>query len=321
MLGKSKKMEFRTKIPIKVSENKISHQSNLLLLGSCFAENMGDKFKYHKFSSFTNPFGIIFNPISLEKIITRCINKNYFNEKDIFFHNDLWHCFEIHSSLSKSNKEDFLNSINEIVGLTHEQIKKMSHCIITLGTSWVYRRFYLWEIVANCHKMPQKDFEKILLETDEISKAILTIVFSIQEINPYCELIFTVSPVRHIKDGFVENTTSKSHLITSLQGMINLSNCDAEYFPAYEIMMDELRDYRFYNEDMLHPNKVAIDYIWNRFSDTYFSKETQKINLEIEVIQKGLEHKPFNSQTESHQKFIGKLQDKIDKLASHNIKF
>lgn len=281
-----------------------------MLLGSCFAENMGNKFDYFKFQSITNPFGIIFNPVSLEKLIRRAVENRTFTENDIFFHNELWHCFEVHSELSNSDKDAFLDSLNDLIRSTNQQLNDSTHIIITLGTSWVYRNIESNEIVANCHKVPQKQFTKELLSISQTEESLQNIVSFIHSVNPNCNFIFTVSPVRHIKDGFVENTLSKAHLIAAVHSSIPQLP-SSNYFPSYEIMLDELRDYRFYTEDMLHPNQTAIDYIWIQFFENYISESEFGLMNEICTIQKGLQHRPFNPDTESHQKFLKNLKTKM----------
>lgn len=306
-------MLFTTKIPVQKSSFPIDYDSKIMLLGSCFAENMGNKFDYFKFQATTNPFGIIFNAVSLEKLIRRAVQNRKFTENDIFFHNDLWHCYEVHSELSNSDKDAFLESLNDIIRSTNKQLNDSTHIIITLGTSWVYRNIESNEIVANCHKVPQKQFTKELLSINQTEESLQNIISLIHSINPNCNFIFTVSPVRHIKDGFVENTLSKAHLVAALHSSISqlLSSC---YFPAYEIMMDELRDYRFYAEDMLHPSQTAIDYIWIQFFENYISESHFGLMNEICSIQKGLQHRPFNPNTESHQKFLNQLDLKIQTI-------
>jgi hypothetical protein len=306
-------LQFSTKIPIQKCNFPIDYDSKILLLGSCFAENIGKKFDYFKFQSTTNPFGIIFNAVSLEKLIRRAVENRTFTENDIFYHNELWHCYEVHSELSHPYKEEFLNNLNLILETTKNQINSLSHCIITLGTSWVYRNIESNEIVANCHKVPQKHFRKELLSINQTEESLQNIVSLVHSVNPNCHFIFTVSPVRHIKDGFVENSLSKAHLVSSIFHALQVPPMGAEgaYFPSYEIMMDELRDYRFYAEDMLHPNQTAIDYIWEQFVTSTISEECKSLMIEIENVQKSLAHKPFNPNSESHQKFIKNLDLKI----------
>ena len=309
-------MNFTTKIPIQKYNHPITYDSKIMLLGSCFAESMGNKFEYFKFQNTTNPFGIIFNPVSLAKLIERSAQKEFYTEEDIFFHNDLWQCYEVHSELSHPDKELFLSNLNSIVELTHRHIGSLTHCIITLGTSWVYRNIETNVIVANCHKVPQKQFVKELLSPEIIAQSIESILFTISVVNPNCNFVFTVSPVRHLKDGFAENTLSKSHLIAALHKTITHHPSPISYFPSYEIMMDELRDYRFYAEDLLHPNQMAIDYIWIQFFENYISESEFGLMNEICEVQRALQHRPFNPNTESHLKFLEHLNLKIDKIKS-----
>jgi len=290
-------------------------------LGSCFAENMADKFDYFKFQNTVNPFGIIFNPISIEKLISRVVNKQQFTENDVFFHKERWHCYEVHSELSNPNKEAFLDNLNALLEVTNQQITQSTNTIITYGTSWIYKLKTTNEVVANCHKVPHNQFEKEILSVEIIEKSMQNTIDLIRKVNPNCHFIFTVSPVRHIKDGFVENQRSKAHLITAMHQII--ANCHPErsrgnlavnYFPSYEIMMDELRDYRFYANDMLHPSQMAIDYIWERFFMTQIDEANHSIMEAVCSIQKALQHKPFHSNSESHQKFLDGIHQKIKAL-------
>lgn len=289
-----------------------------MLLGSCFAENMGDKFAYFKFQSSTNPFGIIFNVVSLEKLVKRSVENKKFTENDIFFHNDLWHCYEVHSQLSNPDKNELLTQLNNLINLTNKQISEATHVLITLGTSWVYRLRQAQpdksSIVANCQKVPQKEFTKELLSAEQIEQSLQNIVSNITSVNTNAKFIFTVSPVRHSKDGFFENNVSKAHLLSALHNIVTPSLSKCNYFPSYEIMMDELRDYRFYANDMLHPSQQAIDFIWIKFFENYVNEKEFQTMQEVCNIQKGLQHRPFNPNTSSHQQFLKSLNQKIIKL-------
>jgi len=309
-------MQFRTQIPISKSNNPIDYNSKILSVGSCFAENMAEKFDYFKFQNETNPFGIIFNPVSIEKLFRRVCEQDFYQEKDVFFHNERWHSFEVHSDLSNADRQELLETLNKAISETNKQLKEATHIIITLGTSWIYRNLESEEIVANCHKVPQKQFSKELLSVEVIQKSIQNTINLIQTLNSEINFIFTVSPVRHTKDGFVENQLSKSHLFSALHSTLNTEHLKltTEYFPSYEIMMDELRDYRFYAEDMLHPNQIAIDYIWKLFSENYISQESTLVMQEVDEIQKSLRHRSFNPESEQHQKFLAKLHQKINLL-------
>ena len=307
-------MNFTTKIPITQNANPIDYNSKIVSFGSCFAENMGDKLCYYKFQTQVNPFGIIFNPFSIEKLIERVVLQRYFTKDDIFFFNERWHCYEVHSELSDADSEVFLSKLNQILSDTQKQLQQATHIIITYGTSWVYRHIETNAIVANCHKVPQKQFSKELLSIDSIQKSIQNTVSLIATLNPKCNFIFTVSPVRHLKDGFVENQVSKAHLIAAIYATTNTKQQTLNYFPSYEIMMDELRDYRFYADDMMHPSPMAIDYIWERFAATQIDANAIATMELVQTIQKGLAHRPFNPNSESHQKFEANLKEKIATL-------
>ncbi|MGH2665664.1 GSCFA domain-containing protein [Flavobacterium sp.] len=314
-------MQFSTTIPIPNHPFPISYSSKIISLGSCFAENIGEKLEYFKFQNTVNPFGIIFNPVSIEKIIRKALAKERFTPTDVFFHNEAWHSFDVHSQCSHPDKEQLLSNLNTILESAHTQITEATHILITLGTAWVYRNN--GAIVANCHKVPQKQFTKELLSTETIQYNLNNTIALLTEANPKAHILFTVSPVRHIKDGFVQNQQSKSHLIAALHAVLNSESERLAYFPSYEIMMDELRDYRFYAEDMLHPNQLAIDYIWERFIETVISSEAFSTMEAVDAIQKALAHRPFNPNSESHQKFLQNLNQKINTLALQfpNMKF
>ena len=307
-------MKLQTEIPLtKQLYNQIDYSSKLLLLGSCFSENIGEKFSYFKFQSTINPYGILFHPVAIENLITRSVNKDYYSENDLYFNNEQWSCLDAHSKLNKTSKEELLNELNTQLDETHNQLKVSNHLIITLGTSWVYRHIDTDKIVANCHKIPQKQFLKELLSADEIAESLEAIVSLVKSINPKISFLFTVSPVRHIKDGFIENTQSKAHLLTAIHKIIEPRK-QMYYFPSYEIMMDELRDYRFYNADMIHPSLVAIDYIWEKFKRVWLSEDALETSEIVASIQAKKAHRPFHPNSQAHQEFLSKLQKDIESL-------
>lgn len=301
-------MQFSTKVPVIKSPVPIDYHSRMVSLGSCFAVNIAEKFSYYKFQSSVNPFGILFHPMAIHEVVRRAVHNENFTETDIFFHNERWHCFEVHSDLSHPNKEVLLQNLNQRLVDLKAHIETASHFFITYGTAWVYRLKASQKRVANCHKVSQLQFDKELLAIADIESAIEQTLKLIRSINPDSSIVFTVSPVRHLKDGFTENQRSKSHLIAAIH------QTAVEYFPSYEIMMDELRDYRFYAEDLLHPNAVAIQYIWEQFVSASISAEAIPVMHEVESIQKGLSHKPFSPESESHLKFTVQLQNKIAQL-------
>lgn len=309
-------MQFTTQIPISKSNHQIDYNSRVVSLGSCFAVNIGHKFDYFKFNNIINPFGILFSPKAIEKFIGFAVNKKEFTEADIFFHNERWHCFDAHSDLSHQDKDILLSNLNNAVISTYNELKEASHIIITLGTAWVYRHNRNGDIVANCHKVSQKDFIKELLSAETIKLSLENIVQMIASLNQDAAVIFTVSPVRHIKDGFAENQRSKANLISALHDVLETRTTQppTEYFPSYEIIMDELRDYRFYAADMIHPSETAINYIWERFTHAYISEEAQKTMIQVDAVQKGLQHRPFNPNSAAHAAFTASISQKIKHL-------
>ncbi|MAY23493.1 MAG: GSCFA domain-containing protein [Flavobacteriaceae bacterium] len=302
-------MNLQTQIPLLPEAPQIEYASKIVLMGSCFTENMGGKLDYFQFQNVQNPFGVIFNPVSLGLLIERAVQEIPFSEKDLFEQQGLWQSFEAHSSLAGSIAEEVLENLNAQRVALKKGLVEATHIILTLGTSWVYRFKKTGAIVANCHKVPQQEFTKELLSVADIQSSLEALFSEIKKVNPSATLIFTVSPVRHLKDGFVENTQSKAHLITAIHGLQGI-----KYFPAYELMMDELRDYRFYGEDMLHPNAIAIEYIWEKFREVWIDPASEKLQKEIDSLQKGLRHQPFQPDSEAHQQFQKSLQEKIETL-------
>ncbi len=306
-------MKLHTTIPIVEEQPKIDYDSRLVCIGSCFAENIGQKFEYFKFKNSINPFGVLFHPKAIETFLWMSTQGEQYSETDLFFANEQWHCFDAHSTLSGSDKNQVLQHLNTTLQDTRSELQTATHITITLGTAWVYKLRALDMIVANCHKIPQKEFQKELLTVEDIVQSLHSCIHLIRSLNPSVKIIFTISPVRHSKDGFVQNTRSKSHLITAVHAVIEHQN-DISYFPAYEIMMDELRDYRYYGDDMIHPSSLAIEYIWECFSKAWIDENSFPIMKKVEEITRGLAHKPFNSNSQQHQLFLQNLEDKKQTL-------
>ena len=301
--------------PIKLSRQNppINYSSKVLLLGSCFAQNMGAKLEYYKFQQCTNPFGILFHPVAIEKLITRAVNHTWFTSKDVFLQNEQWHCFLAHSKLSNTSEEDLISALNSALEKLRFSLLEASHVVFTFGTAWVYKHLEKDTIVANCHKVPQKEFVKQLLSPDDVSDVLLGIETKLRTINPTCSIINTVSPVRHIKDGLIANSRSKAHLIAGVQEIVSPEKLNY-YFPSYEIMMDELRDYRYYKEDLIHPNQTAIAIIWNAFTGSWICPETAALQKKIATIQSGMLHTPFNENSKAHIHFKKELEVQISQV-------
>lgn len=303
-------MKLQTQITIPPGNSRMDYNSRLLLLGSCFVENMGSKLDYYKFPRLQNPVGILFHPSAIENFTEKVRHREKYAADAVFEHNGRWHCFDVHSDMSDVSPEKVLSRVNGAIQDTAEYLMNTSHVIITLGTAWGYRLNDTGSLVANCHKMPQHRFTKTLAPVEDVEKNIIRIRENIRAVNPDVQFIFTISPVRHLKDGFVENQRSKAHLITALHRVAE----EGSYFPSYEIMMDELRDYRFYAEDMIHPGQIAIDYIWEKFTATHMASEAIPIMKEVAIVRKGLAHKPFAPESEQYAEFLKKLEERISLL-------
>lgn len=305
-------MDFRTHIKIeRQSHDVIDYHSKILLLGSCFATNVAHKFDYYKFQYHCNPFGVLFHPLAIERMLTNAINNKIYTETEVFQLEDVWYNFDAHSDLRSLDKADLVGILNKEVEHSSEWLRNTTHVIISLGTSWVYRHIASDQIVANCHKVPQKEFIKELLTVGQITESLEATITLLRSVNPNLCVILTVSPVRHLKDGFTENNLSKSHLISAVHEVTDPRK-HIYYFPSYEIMMDELRDYRFYASDMIHPSSLAIDHIWSKFSESWIANSAESIMNEVDGIQKSLNHKPFNPKSAAHQKFLSRLNNKIN---------
>ncbi|MFL1895059.1 GSCFA domain-containing protein [Aquimarina sp. 2-A2] len=302
-------MNLQTKIPLHPQDPKIDYDDKIMSLGSCFADNIGEKFAYYKFQALVNPFGVLFHPKAIETFLWMATQDERYVANDLFNFNDRWHCFDAHSKITADSQAELLETLNAKLVEAKAHLQKTTHVFITLGTAWVYRLKAMDMVVANCHKIPQKEFDKELLSVEEISQCLQNCLHFIRSINPECTIIFTVSPVRHSKDGFIENNRSKAHLLTAIHEVVSQEE-RLNYFPAYEIVMDELRDYRFYKPDMLHPTETAIQYIWERFMEVWIDEKTLVTMGKIEEIQRGSAHRPFQPNSKQHQMFLQNLEEK-----------
>ena len=291
-----------------------SYTEETILLGSCFAENMGEKLKNNKFHIDVNPFGTLYNPISIAESIYRLLNPSIFKSEDLLQHENIYHSFFHHSRFSSSSKEECLNKVNTRLLESSQRLKIANRLIITFGTAYTYILKSSGQVVSNCHKLPEKLFYRKLLTVNEIVtewKRLLSIVW--KQV-PEMKILFTVSPIRHWKDGAQANQISKSTLLLSINELQKEFPEQVDYFPAYEIMMDELRDYRFYADDMIHPSPLAIDYIWKRFIENQVSKESKEILKEWIQIKKAIDHKPFQPESDTYQEFILQTLLKIEQI-------
>lgn len=299
-------MNLQTHVIIPKSKFDVSHQSKILLMGSCFSENIGGKLKNSKFPVVINPFGILYNPISIYNALDRLLTNKLFTESDLIHYNDSYHSLMHHGSFSHSNLKVAVDNINEAFNHASTQLHNADVLLITFGTAYVFRWNESSEVVGNCHKIPANKFTRERLSVEEIYAAWRMLINKIVAINPKVKLIFTVSPIRHFKDGAHENQLSKSILHLSIDRLMSEFTENTFYFPAYEILLDQLRDYRFYTDDMLHPSELAQNYIWARFSETYFSHQTEQIIAEWQKIRQAMSHRPYNSQSKEYMEFLNR---------------
>jgi hypothetical protein len=302
--SKEVRMEiFRTTFDMESGNRLINYTDKLLFMGSCFAENMGEKLVASKFQTLQNPFGILYNPESILNSLEFLNSGKEFTEGDLFEDQGVWNSFSHHSRFSDTDKERYLKNINRQTTQGAFFLKQADFLIITLGTAWVYQYKKTGKIVSNCHKIPAREFERFRLPVSTIVERCQTVFSNLKIQNPNLKIILTVSPVRHLKDGVLENQVSKATLLLAVQElMVKLDNLS--YFPSYEIMMDDLRDYRFYASDMVHPSEQAVDYIWEKFKNCWMDRTAIEVSQEVLKIRQAMQHRPFFPQSESHQLFI-----------------
>ena len=304
---------FRTTLEINRSKISIEHQQQILSMGSCFAQNIGEHLIQHKFSLLLNPFGILYNPISIEQGLDFLLAGKRMSEDTLFQHHELWHSFHYHGQFSHPNKQIALRQINEALANGSTVLQKASRIILTFGTAHVFILKKNNKVVANCHQLPASNFLRKRLSVDEIVKPMLSILQKLKNNKADLEIILTLSPVRHIRDGFIENQKSKASLLLAIEAICQQLEF-VHYFPAYELMMDDLRDYRFYKADMIHPNETAIEYIWQKFQSSFFTKETMELAKKLNAIVKASQHRLLHPQSAGAIKFVKKHLQKIDSL-------
>ncbi len=308
---------LRTVVEIPEFSPKITYSSRLLFLGSCFSEEIGNKLQNYLFDIDLNPFGILYNPASILQSLEILTHQRTFTEDDVFQRGQVWLSFYHHSRFSSLSRDDLLNMINSRITRSHNQLKKANFLFITLGTAWVYELKETGQIVSNCHKLPQKLFNRRMLSVEEIVKMYSDFLPVLWEINPGIRIIFTISPVRHWKDGATGNQYSKSTLIVAVQQLVEKFD-RVDYFPSYEIVMDELRDYRFYADDMLHIGSQGVEYIWLRFRQTFFDQDTEQAIGEVDKVLKAMNHRPQNKDTDEYRRFLATTMEKIMLLRKHH---
>lgn len=296
---------FRTSVNIPDFPFKITHNSPVLNLGSCFAEHIGNRLERYKFSSFLNSHGIIYNPISIARTIEDLLSQKRYEEEDLLEYGGQWHSFNHHGHFSHPELAQALEKINGRFSEARAFLEKLDVLILTFGTANAFVWNRTGDIVANCHKIPGQEFQRIRLSVAEITEIIGGQLSALRQMRPELKVLLTVSPVRHIRDGLVENQRSKATLLLAVEQLEKQLDF-VHYFPSYELVLDDLRDYRFYDRDMIHPSTVAVDYVWEQFENSFFSKETQALTKRIDRILSASQHRPFHAESAAHQTFIKK---------------
>ncbi len=305
-------MEFRRELDIHRFKETISIKDPIMLTGSCFSDNLGEKMIHNKFRVMHNPNGILFNPISIANSLTAYITNRPYDRNMIFQHGEWWASWDHHTRFTHTDPDALLAIINNAQQAAHDFLKQTKWLMITLGSAWVYQ-LDNGSIVANCHKVPADQFRKKILPFEEVLSVLDNVIHRLFLFNPDIRIMFTVSPVRHLRDGFVENNRSKAVLIQAVHHLVDKFD-KLYYFPSYELVIDDLRDYRFYSEDMVHPNYQATEYVWQKFQGACLDGHTINVLKEINLINAAKAHKPFYPESEAHQKFRKKQLESLQRL-------
>jgi hypothetical protein len=306
-------MIFRTTFDIPPSPVGLTYQTPAMMLGSCFSNNIGNKLTAHKFDVLPNPYGVIYNPYSIQLVLKHMLGDYQPDDTNFVFHNEQWHSYLHHGSFSETTKEALVQKIAATRNAGAKWLQKARFLFITFGTAWVYQLKTTRQIVANCHKVPAAEFHRFRLSTCDITDEFSHLIQRLESINPHLKVVFTLSPVRHMKDGATENQLSKSILNVAIHELVAMYE-QCSYFPSYELVMDDLRDYRFYAPDMTHLTDQAVSYIYQRFLDTYVDDATLKITQRVEKLKQALAHRPVNPNSEAHKKLLHKTRTRIEEL-------
>lgn len=302
-------MDFYTTVKCGKQDPGITYDSRLMLLGSCFTDNIGDRLRRAKFNVMVNPHGILYNPLSMSKALSEVMECRQYETGDLVFHGGLYHSMMHHGSFSDERSDVVLTNINRRIAAANSWLKEADWLVMTFGTSYIYK--YGGEVVSNCHKLPEKAFERSLCPHETMFEDYMKLFDALFHINAKLKVIVTVSPIRHLRDGMHGNAVSKANLMMFVDSLMQAWPDRLCYFPSYEIMLDELRDYRFYASDMVHPSDVAIDYIWEKFTGMFMDKGTMSVMERCEAIDRMRGHRPINQGSAAHQSFLDKMKDEI----------
>ncbi|HEY6162598.1 MAG TPA: GSCFA domain-containing protein [Bacteroidia bacterium] len=307
------KMLFHLQFPITPLPEKFDHQNKIVMTGSCFAEEIGCLMERYKFPVQLNPNGILYDPQSISEAVSSWLVPKAYSEKDLFFYNDTWNSLKHHGRFSHPDKSACLGRINASREKAHTQLKNAKWLVITFGSAWMYRHKASNSIAANCHKLPARDFDKELADEAGLEKTYTDLFEKLRTFNPSLNILLTVSPVRYVRDGVVENNLSKAVLIKLVHSLVNAKN--VFYFPAYELVTDDLRDYRFFKEDLVHPNEPAINYVWEKFTAFAFDEHTMQLHEKVKEVVAAAHHRTLHPGTTAHRIFAEKMLDKCRELS------
>ena len=305
---------FFLPIQIQGPPEPIRYQQGVLLSGSCFTEHIGNHLIDVKFNALQNPNGILFDPLSVASSLISYIEPERYEPKDLFYYNELWQSWKHHGMFSDIDQQVVLNKINQSQQIAHFFLKQANWLIITLGSSFTYILKEQNRAVANCHRAPANWFSKKLLPIDEMLAVLDEMLHRLFDFNPGLQVVFTISPVRHIRDGVIENNRSKARLIEVAHQLVNKFN-RTYYFPAYELVMDVLRDYRFYDKDLVHPNYMATNYVVENFMEYYVHPEARLLSEEIRKLQISRKHRALHPNTDAHRRFLKEQLEKTIELS------
>ncbi len=296
-------MEFRT--TVKTGENRswLHHSDNVVLLGSCFSESIGSRMQGAFIHATINPFGTLYNPMSIARGVDRLIANEPIAGKGLFMQGGVWNSYDFHSRHSLPDKQVTIDHMSKCIEEGHKALKEAQLLTVTLGTSLIYRLKATGEVVANCHKVPQHEFDRKMASVNDMAQVLDAMLAKLHEFNPELHIIMTVSPIRHIADGLDTNSLSKAALRIAIHEAISPHRDYCDYFPAYEIMLDDLRDYRFYGSDMVHPSDVAVEYIWQVFQGAYLDDRSALAVARCERVHKRIQHRPMSANRETVQRF------------------
>ena len=305
-------MKWRTDVAIPYGPDPIGYRDRVRLLGSCFATHLSEKLNYYQFRAISNPFGVLFHPAPVENLLRRALEDRPFALEDLVESQGRWRCLESHSALSGESPDKALKQLNAGLTALKHALADSTHTVLTLGTAYGFRHLQTGQLVANCHKLPSREFERELSSPETLGESLSGILALLRSFQQDMTCMLTVSPVRHIRDGLVENQRSKAHLIAAVHTLVQEGA--ANYFPSYELFMDELRDYRFYDRDLIHPSEAAVDYVWERFEQAWIDREALAVMEEVSKIRKGLAHRPLHGNSREYDKFRKSLEVKIQNL-------